>query len=87
MTLEQLLNDVAQAIMPLAVAAIMFCLGLGLERADFSRVFQRPRLMATALPCPLLLLPLIALALSKALALGPELTAGLEPISKRSPGK
>jgi BASS family bile acid:Na+ symporter len=71
------LNAAARAVVPCAVAVIMFCLGLGLTAADFSRTFRRPRLLAAALPCQLILFPLIALAVTRVLSLSPALSAGL----------
>ena len=70
-------NAAARAVVPCAVAVIMFCLGLGLTGADFARTIRRPRLLAAALPCQLVLSPLIALGFARLLSLSPPLTAGL----------
>jgi BASS family bile acid:Na+ symporter len=71
------LNAAARVVVPCAVAVIMFCLGLGLTAGDFARTFRRPRLLAAALPCQLILFPLVALAVARALSLSPPLAAGL----------
>jgi BASS family bile acid:Na+ symporter len=49
--------------LPIALAIVMFGLGLGLTGADFSRVAQRPKAVAVALGCQLVLLPLICFGL------------------------
>ena len=49
--------------LPIALAIVMFGLGLGLTKADFSRVAQRPKAVAVALACQLVLLPLICFGL------------------------
>ena len=49
--------------LPLALAVIMFGLGLDLTPADFARVARQPRAAAIALACQLLLLPAACFAL------------------------
>ena len=49
--------------LPLALAIVMFGLGLGLTGADFRRVAQRPKAVAVALGCQLVLLPLVCFGL------------------------
>jgi bile acid:Na+ symporter, BASS family len=49
--------------LPIALAVIMFGLGLGLSGEDFRRVGQRPRAIAVALACQLVLLPAVCFAL------------------------
>jgi BASS family bile acid:Na+ symporter len=49
--------------LPIALAIVMFGLGLGLTGADFRRVAQRPKAVAVALGCQLVLLPLICFGL------------------------
>jgi BASS family bile acid:Na+ symporter len=56
---------------------MMFCLGLGLDRSAFARLLRQPRLLATSLLCQLILTPLLALILARALALEPVLSSGL----------
>ncbi len=49
--------------LPIALAVIMFGLGLGLSGEDFRRVGQRPKAIAVALACQLVLLPAVCFAL------------------------
>ena len=49
--------------LPIALAIIMFGLGLGLTGADFRRVAREPKAVAVALGCQLVLLPLICFGL------------------------
>ena len=49
--------------LPLALAIIMFGLGLGLTGDDFKRVARHPKAVAVALGCQLVLLPAICFAL------------------------
>ncbi len=49
--------------LPIALAIVMFGLGLGLTGEDFRRVAQRPKAVAVALGCQLVLLPLICFGL------------------------
>src|SRR5687767_4746591 len=49
--------------LPIALAIVMFGLGLGLTGADFHRVAQHPKAVAVALGCQLVLLPLVCFAL------------------------
>jgi predicted Na+-dependent transporter len=70
-----LLTTVAGLVLPVAVGIIMICVGLGLEAADFRALLQpqRRRLLAVAVPCQLVLLPLPLLAwgFTRALRLPP----------------
>ena len=49
--------------LPIALAIVMFGLGLGLAGEDFRSVAQRPKAVAVALGCQLVLLPLICFGL------------------------
>jgi BASS family bile acid:Na+ symporter len=49
--------------LPIALAIIMFGLGLGLTLADFRRVGQHPRAVVVALACQLVLLPAVCFGL------------------------
>ncbi|GAA4122028.1 bile acid:sodium symporter family protein [Knoellia locipacati] len=71
--------------LPVALAVIMFGLGLSLTPADFRRVGQTPRAVATALACQLLVLPLVALGLVELFGLPPLLAVGFM-ILAASPG-
>ncbi|MCL4698925.1 MAG: bile acid:sodium symporter, partial [Burkholderiaceae bacterium] len=63
--------------LPLALAFIMFYLGLTLHAADFRRVLARPRALAVGLAGQLVLVPLLALTLALAGRLDPALAIGL----------
>lgn len=69
--------DVVQKLLPLALAFIMFYLGLTLALADFRRVAQRPAALATGLLGQLLLVPLAALAVATLAGLEPLMAVGL----------
>lgn len=71
--------------LPIALAVIMFGLGLALTPGDFRRVAQSPRAVAIALVCQLLLLPLVAFGLVKLFDLAPLLAVGFM-ILAASPG-
>lgn len=65
----------------LAQATIMFSLGIGLEIADFKRVFERPYAFTIALVCQLFILPALAFATVTFLSFPPVLAAGLMILS------
>lgn len=69
-----LLVDVA---LPLALAFIMFGLGLGLTFDDFARVVRQPRDFAVGALSQIVLLPAVAFALASVWPLAPELALGL----------
>ncbi|MBC92122.1 MAG: symporter [Rhodospirillaceae bacterium] len=68
---------VTEIILPLAMAFIMFALGLGLTLADFTRVAKMPRDFIIGLASQLILLPLIALFLIGLWNLPAELALGV----------
>ena len=59
--------------LPVALAVIMFGLGLDLTPDDFRRVVRHPRAVTVALACQVLVLPLVAFALVSAWDLDPLL--------------
>jgi len=63
-------------VLPIALAFIMFSLGLGLRRADFSRILEYPKVFIIGLVNQLILLPLIAFGIVKVFALPPMLAIG-----------
>lgn len=56
---------VSGVLLPLALAFIMFSLGLGLTRADFERIVRQPRALLVGVVCHFVLLPLTCFALLK----------------------
>ena len=71
--------------LPLALAIIMFGLGLDLTPDDFRRVGRHPRAVATALVCQLVLLPAVCFGLVVAFDLPPLLGIGMMLLAA-SPG-
>ncbi len=63
--------------LPLALAIIMFGLGLDLTVADFKRVGRAPRAVAVALACQILLLPAICFGLVVLFDVPPLLGLGM----------
>ena len=75
----------ALAALPIALAVIMFGLGLDLTLQDFARIGRRPKPVAVALACQLLLLPLSCFGLVILFALPPILAVGMMLLAA-SPG-
>ncbi|HET8640971.1 MAG TPA: bile acid:sodium symporter family protein [Pseudonocardiaceae bacterium] len=71
--------------LPVALAVIMFGLGLGLTAADFGRVVRQPRAVTAALGAQLVLLPAICFGLVVAADLDPVLAVGMMLLAA-SPG-
>ena len=71
------MNIVTDLILPLALAFIMFSLGLGLTRNDFLRVAKQPKDFFVGLISQIILLPLIAFVLIKIWPVSPELAIGV----------
>ena len=71
--------------LPIALAVIMFGLGLGLSGEDFRRVGQRPKAIAVALACQLVLLPAVCFGLVVLADLPPVLGIGMMLLAA-SPG-
>ena len=63
--------------LPLALAFIMFSLGLGLTSADFLRVLKQPKDFFIGTISQIVLLPLIAFILIKIWPISPELALGV----------
>ncbi|MFE6364782.1 bile acid:sodium symporter family protein [Streptomyces sp. NPDC057806] len=78
-------TPLATVFLPLALAFIMFGLGLSLTVDDFRRVRRHPRAVVVAMSCQLLLLPGICLALVIAFDLSPVLAVGMMLLAA-SPG-
>lgn len=71
------MNFITDVILPLALAFIMFTLGLGLTFSDFARVARMPKNFLIGLVSQLLFLPLVALIIVFIWPLQPELAIGL----------
>ena len=71
------MNIVTDVILPLALAFIMFALGLGLTGADFLRVIKQPRDFFVGIFSQIILLPIIAFILVKLFSVSPELAIGV----------
>ena len=71
------MNIVTDVILPLALAFIMFVLGLGLTGADFLRVIKQPRDFFIGAFSQIILLPVIAFILVKIWPIAPELAIGV----------
>ena len=71
------MNIIFSFFLPLCLVVIMFSLGLGLEAADFRRVVERPKAFAIGAMSQLVMIPLIAFALTFVFRLPPELALGL----------
>jgi len=71
------MNIVTDVILPLALAFIMFVLGLGLTGADFLRVIKQPRDFFIGAFSQIILLPIIAFILVKIWPISPELAIGV----------
>jgi BASS family bile acid:Na+ symporter len=71
--------------LPLALAVVMFGLGLSLTVADFGRIAREPRAVGVALATQILLLPAVCFALVVGLGLDPVLAVGMMLLAA-SPG-
>ena len=71
------MNIVTDIFLPLALAFIMFALGLGLTGADFLRVIKQPKDFFVGAISQIILLPVIAFILVKIWPISPELAIGV----------
>ncbi|MFE2757868.1 bile acid:sodium symporter family protein [Actinosynnema sp. NPDC059335] len=71
--------------LPIALAVVMFGLGMSLTTADFARTAREPRAVAVALATQLVLLPLACFGLVVAFDLEPVLAVGMMLLAA-SPG-
>jgi BASS family bile acid:Na+ symporter len=71
--------------LPIALGLIMLGLGLSLTTQDFARVARRPKAVAIALTCQVIVLPLICFGLVELFALPPVLAVGMMLLAA-SPG-
>ena len=71
------MNFVTDVILPLALAFIMFTLGLGLSISDFSNVFKKPKNFLIGLISQLFFLPIVGLILVIIWPLSIEIAIGV----------
>ena len=71
------MSIVTDIFLPIALAFIMFALGLGLTGADFLRVIKQPKDFFVGAISQIILLPIIALILVKVWPISPELAIGV----------
>ena len=69
--------EIATKIAPIALAIIMFGLGLGLTVSDFLRVIKLPKDFFTGFICQVILLPIIAFILIKIIPIPVEIALGI----------
>ena len=77
--------EIAKEIAPIALAIIMFGLGLGLTVADFKRVITKPRDFIVGFFGQVILLPIIALFLIQIISMPLEIALGVMVIAS-APG-
>lgn len=70
-------NFITAVFLPLALAVIMFGMGLSLTFADFKRVVVYPKAAAIGLANQLFLLPLIAFAVATLIPMAPAVAMGI----------
>lgn len=68
---------ITNVLLPVALAIVMFGLGLSLMVADFARVSRKPRAILITLFCQLLILPAVCFGLVLAFDLPPLLAVGM----------
>tara|TARA_B100000965_G_C19472860_1_gene704906 strand:+ start:136 stop:969 length:834 start_codon:yes stop_codon:yes gene_type:complete len=71
------MNIVTDVILPIALAFIMFSLGLGLSVSDFSRIFVKPKEFFVGFLSQIFILPVVALILIILWPLSPEIAIGV----------
>lgn len=71
--------------LPVALGIIMFWLGLDLTLGDFARIGRRPKAVAVALACQLIVLPIVCFGLVLLFRLPPILAVGMMLLAA-SPG-
>ncbi|SMH39869.1 bile acid:sodium symporter family protein [Mesorhizobium australicum] len=75
------MDSLITVFLPLALAVIMFSLGLGLTVADFARVAAQPKAFGIGAFSQLVTIPAVAFLIATAFGLPPELAVGLMILS------
>ena len=70
-------NFIINVVLPIALAYIMFSLGIGLKISDFSSILDNPKAFAVGLTNQMVLLPIVAFTISHGLGLTGEMAVGL----------
>ena len=70
-------NVIIDVILPVALAFIMFSLGIGLTVDDFSIITKEPKVFAIGIANQMIVLPIVAFAIATGLGLSAELAVGL----------
>ncbi len=78
-------DPIVAVFLPVALAIVMFGLGLGLTIEDFKRVVTFPKPVVVGLVCQMLVLPVVCFAIASGFGLAPELAVGLMLLAA-SPG-
>ena len=71
------MNIITDIILPIALAFIMFSLGLGLTVNDFSRILLKPKEFFVGFFSQIIILPIVAIILILIMPLPPEIAIGL----------
>ena len=71
------MNIITDVVLPIALAFIMFSLGLGLSISDFTRIFVKPKEFFVGFVSQLIILPIVALILVFIWPLSPEIAIGV----------
>ena len=74
---EEESNVIIDIVLPVALAFIMFSLGLGLTTGDFALVFNEPKAFAIGIANQMLVLPIMGFAIATMTDLDGELAVGL----------
>jgi len=71
------MNIITDVVLPIALAFIMFSLGLGLSINDFTRIFIKPKEFFIGFFSQLIILPIVAIILVYIWPLSPEIAIGV----------
>ncbi|MBA4760128.1 bile acid:sodium symporter family protein [Sphingosinicella sp.] len=64
-------------VLPIALAVMMFSLGLALRLDDFARIVRHPKALLVALPCLLVIVPAIGVGVAHLSGVAPALAVGI----------
>ncbi len=73
--------EIATKIAPIALAIIMYGLGLGLEISDFKQILKKPKDFLIGISCQIILLPIVAFILILIFPLPMEIALGVMVIA------